>query len=492
MLPDIVMSKDGRNFTAGQVGYTEIVSASPAGDTVEWRLRISNNGQATAKNVELTDTLPANMTFVSISPVPTSGSYPTWKIIDIPVGTTATYLITATVGGTCQTDTQNTASVKWGCTASPAIITPSKPSDTATLRTKPSFTSGGVSITHPSPWTTCGGPVRITLTNTGDTATFSEVFANLRTGYVYDASQSPSCTINSNLSPHPGNPLVCNPDYTTDPKKPRWTSTSIDKINRGETITIDFWAKMDGTYCDTEPIINNSSHPDVDVPSVNNEATYTFKDSCNTSYLETAIDPIDPVEPDLDISISPDKQIVAEGSQAAWTVTVTNNGSTQADNNTLIFTLGNGYSNTEYSLNGVGGPWISYASSIALPSITPGAANSRNINVRADVGSGSLSFKAHIEGECHDQSGGAICKHSYDDFTAYVAGYAMTKTVDKATANVGELITYTVRADFTNTDTFLNINVVDTLPPYVEYILATATANNERDFWRSDSFCLCG
>ncbi|MFP4308508.1 MAG: hypothetical protein ACLFQQ_14950, partial [Desulfococcaceae bacterium] len=43
--PNITMRKDGRNVTTGQVGYTETVSAIP-GETVEWRIRIVNNGDA--------------------------------------------------------------------------------------------------------------------------------------------------------------------------------------------------------------------------------------------------------------------------------------------------------------------------------------------------------------------------------------------------------------------------------------------------------------
>ena len=123
--PSIDIEKDGRNVTQGQIGYTETVNAEP-GETVEWRIRISNTGSATAFNVEFWDVLPSNMTFFSIAPAPPGGGSGTagdpWVHGNLLIGQTATYLVQATVDANECTDppVTNTACVQYGCDDNPA------------------------------------------------------------------------------------------------------------------------------------------------------------------------------------------------------------------------------------------------------------------------------------------------------------------------------------------------------------------------------------
>lgn len=144
--PGIVLTVDGKNITAGDTGNTDNVAAV-VGDEVEWRIRITNSGTAAAKNVTLNNILPATMSFVSISPAPLSTLIPgqSWKISDIPIGTT-TYRIRATFNGPCGPAATDSASVTWG-QESGLLSTPSDNNDTANLITQPRVDSADINIT---------------------------------------------------------------------------------------------------------------------------------------------------------------------------------------------------------------------------------------------------------------------------------------------------------------------------------------------------------
>ena len=75
-------------------------SASPvtAGEAMTYSLTIYNDGPSAAENVVVTDTLPAEVTFVSASPTPDSGPNPlVWNLGTLTAGESRDILITVTV-----------------------------------------------------------------------------------------------------------------------------------------------------------------------------------------------------------------------------------------------------------------------------------------------------------------------------------------------------------------------------------------------------------
>ena len=82
-----------------EVTKTTDKAAALENETVTFTLAWKNNGPQDAVNAVLTDTLPAGLTFVSATPVPTStvGQVLTWSLGDSAVGTSGTITVTATV-----------------------------------------------------------------------------------------------------------------------------------------------------------------------------------------------------------------------------------------------------------------------------------------------------------------------------------------------------------------------------------------------------------
>lgn len=127
-LPNVTIEKVGRNLTAGQTTFSNHVAAEP-GDRVEWRLRITNNGNAPANNVEFWDVLPTNMTFENIntSEYPGGGTTPLgegtaaepWEhgtLSNVSGSNEVDYYLWGTVNPlSCGANTTNRAFVRYGC-----------------------------------------------------------------------------------------------------------------------------------------------------------------------------------------------------------------------------------------------------------------------------------------------------------------------------------------------------------------------------------------
>ena len=96
------------------IAKTVDVPAPNEGDTIQYSVVLSNAGPDSAGNVEVTDALPAGVTYVSSST--SQGSYASgsgaWSVAGIAAGASDTLTVTATVGaGTAGTTIVNAASV---------------------------------------------------------------------------------------------------------------------------------------------------------------------------------------------------------------------------------------------------------------------------------------------------------------------------------------------------------------------------------------------
>ncbi|BBB33538.1 hypothetical protein TTHT_2101 [Thermotomaculum hydrothermale] len=467
--PHVRVVKEARNITKGTDWVTGEVDAD-SGDTVEWRITYTSDGDYVAINTVISDTLPSNVTLVSGSFSSTCSTCNETdyfgsgcSIGDMNIGDSCTVTYQTTVDTCTSSPTTNTAKAEYGCDCYRVSNT-----DSVDLRTTPELPNNQVEVTH-SGFTTCGGQITITITNNGGTAYNDGITETLPPGYVYDSSGG--CNISfSNTPPgvtHGSGIPNCT-GLTDGASTLTWDSTNVDFIAPGETLTITFYVKTDGTYCDTTSS-NDSNNPDVSIPNLTNSVSFDYHDSCSNNYSSSGSDTINPTQPDIDISITPDKQIVAEGGTANWTITLTNNGDAPAYNITLTDTLGDGFSNITDDQSGTWsgntGTWT-----ISGP-IAPG--DTWVVHVSATVNSGSLLNHAVVEGMCKDQGGSDTCSYTHDEADAYTAGFELTKTVDKATANIGEELTYNIVARFLNTDTFKSVTITDTLPPNTDYVSAT-------------------
>ncbi|MBU7009885.1 MAG: DUF11 domain-containing protein [Theionarchaea archaeon] len=445
--PDIDIEKDGRNVTQGQVTYTETVNAEP-GDLVEWRIRISNTGSATAFNVEFWDVFPTNMTFSSIAPAPPGGGSGTvgdpWVHGNLLVGQTTTYLVQATVDVNECTDppATNTACVQYGCDdnpTTPAVDPCRLPQvcDTARLRTTSQFTISQTLGTI----TTCDGEITVTIYNRGPTAYNVVVTSFLPAGFVYDSMVS---------GPNP------TPLPPVDLTQPVWV---LGNILEGQTVVLQFRITDDGINCDVVVPDTNTVHVD-------------FDNACNQHYTRTHSVNVTPLKPILGVSKTPNTVTRPPGGNITWTITVTNTGNYQAENVEVVDDLSLNFINIVAN-NGSGGE----VPSIVGNTVTWNLANPIPIGgtwtatLSADI-TGALGIDTvTVNGYCSTG-----CVYSTATDTAYVQTVeGLFKSPNLQTATIGEEVTFTVSVSYWGTSNYQNVQIIDTLPAGLQYVLSTYT-----------------
>ena len=477
--PDISVVKEVRNLTKGS-DWTDTEVLADQNDTLEWRVTYTSDGDYTASDVVLSDIPPSNVSltpgaFSSTCGITSTDFFGTGASVgDMNVGDSCTVTYRTSVDDCSTSVTHNAAKAQWGCCAGTAEA--ESAIDSVNLKTTADFVSGDVSLSH-NTWTTCNGNVTITLTNAGGTAlNGGGITYTLPTGYAYDSSGS--CSITASDTP-PGvthAAFVCTPSISGQTLS--WDNSNIDFVSTGETITITFTVKGDGTYCDTSAA-NDAADPDVPIPNLGDSVVFNYSDSCGNTDSATDSDTINPVQPDIDINITPDKQSTTEGNQVSWTITLTNEGGASASNITLTDVLGNGFSGISDTQ---GGSWSGTTGTWNIPGpIAPGG--TWQVTITATAGAGSLTNHATVEGQCLDAGGSPNCTYTHDETDAYTAAYSVTKTVDKATANVGELLTYDLTIVYSNTEQFENTVVTDTLDTYLDFV--SAAAQGDSDFTSS-------
>ena len=435
--PSITIAKDGRNVTQGQVTYTETVNAEP-GETVEWRIRISNTGAATAENVEFWDVLPANMTFSTIIPAPPGGGSGTqadpWVHGDLLVGQTTTYLVQATVNanGCTENPVTNTACVQYGCDDGCRIP---QVCNTGSLRTTAQFTISQTLGTI----TTCDGEITVTVRNNGPPAYNVVITSDLPSGFEYDSMVS---------GPNPS------PDPPADLTQPIWV---IGTMLENQVVTLQFRIIDDGTNCGVVT-------PDVNVVYVD------FDNVCGQHYQRSNSRSVSPLKPVLTVEKTPETVTRPPGGNTTWTITVTNTGNYQAENVVVTDDLSLNFINI-IANNGSGGevPVIvgnTVTWNLAAPLPIGGTWTA---TLSADITGALGTDTVTVNGYCSTG-----CVYSTATDTAWVQTVeGIFKSPDLQTATIGEEITFTVSVSYWGTSNYQNVQIIDTLPAGLEYVTSS-------------------
>ena len=464
--PRVTIRKEGINLTKGSA-WSEIKVLADPGDMIAWRITYISNGDYLAKAVEIKDDLPGNVTYLAgsgkldgTSGLPNDWFSAGYDLSDMLPGTSHTVYYETEIkapGGCTTIPTENIAHAKFGCCSSPAM---QEISDQVSLYTSPDFhdADGTIQISHAN-WTKCGGEVIVTITNSGGTATNDKIVVTLDSHYIADSTGP--CSTTSSDSSHSG--LLC-PTLSGDTIT--WNHSEIDYVAPSETITIRFWAKTANTG-DCSGSIGN----------ITNKVDFDYLNACS-SVIKTVSDEdtFTPPQPNLAISIAPTQQIVNEGDPATWTITLTNSGNAAAENLVLTDILGDGFSSPSDTQNG---SWV--GNTVTWNPGPIAAGGSWQATVTATANSGSLSNHANVVGKCQNHTDTDTCTYVDKDADAYVAAFSLDKSVTPTIANVGELLTYRVTAVFSNTDTFQNAKVIDSLPPWVEYVASQPFPGGNND-----------
>ena len=441
--PNISIVKDGRNVTAGG-SYVETVNAEP-GDTVEWRIQISNTGAITALNVEFWDVLPSNMTLSTGPGLPGSGTQADpWVHGSLLVSASVTYYVQATVDANECTDppTTNTACVWYGCDDDPT--TPGydpcrmpQICDTARLRTTAQFninqTLGLI--------TTCDGEITVTIYNYGPTAYNVVVTDFIPTGFEYHSMISGPTPI---------------PDPPANLTQPIWV---IGNMLEGQTVVLHFRIIDDGINCGVVIPDTNTVHVD-------------FDNVCGQHYTRTNSANVSPLMAVLTVEKTPETVTRPPGGTTTWTITVTNTGNYQAENVEVVDNLSLNFINIVAN-NGSGGE----VPVVVGNTVTWNLANPLPIGgtwiatLSADITGFLGTDTVIVSGYC---STGCVYSTSSDEaYTHTIEG--LFKSPDLQTATIGEEVTFDISSSYWGTSNYQNVQIIDTLPAGLEYVTSTYT-----------------
>ena len=418
-----------------------------AGGTIEYTLTVTNNSTTLATDIEVTDSLDADLTFVSASGDGTYDPAPgteIWSIASIAGGGSASHTITATVGGGVASGTviTNTATI-----TSVGQADPETGNDTASQDVIVGGADLEVTKTVDDATPDAGDTIVYTIivTNNGDnSATGVVVTDSLPTGVTWSSDDGGG-------------------DYVQGTGV--WT---VGALNSGISATLKITVTVDaGTAGQT---ITNSA-------SVT--ATETDPDSSNDT------DSIDITVTDVDLSLvkTVDNTTPAVSDNIVYTLTVTNNGPDSATGVVVTDALP---ADVSYVSDSSGG--VDYDTGTDLWTIPGTIASldtaSIDITVTVDSGTTITNTASITSSDQEDLTTG----NDSDSVIVYVGAtdLSVTKTVDDITPASGGTITYTVTLTNLGPGDATGIEVTDALPTGVSHSSDSAdqgSYNQAQDKW---------
>jgi uncharacterized repeat protein (TIGR01451 family) len=406
-------------------------NATPnVGDNVTFTITVSNNGPDAATGVVVTDMLPAGLTYVSS--VPSQGTYTAgtgvWETLSIANAGTATLEITATVTEAILPGATNTATITESDQYDP---TPGNNTDSQDVTPQQADLAITKTVDNATPNVGDNVTFTITVSNNGpDAATGVVVTDMLPAGLTYVSSVPSQGT------------------YTAGTGV--WETLSI--ANAG-TATLEITATV------TEAIL----------PGATNTATITESDQYDpTPGNNTDSQDVTPQQADLAITKTVDNATPNVGDNVTFTITVSNNGPDAATGVVVTDMLPAG---------------LTYVSSVpSQGTYTAGTGVWETLSI-ANAGTATLEITATVteailpgatntatitESDQYDPTPGN--NTDSQDVTPQQADLAITKTVDNATPNVGDNVTFTITVTNNGPDAATGVEVTDQLPTGLTYV----------------------
>ena len=426
----------GSNFLAPDISIAktcpvDMITDEPA----TYTLQVSNDGTSPAKSVVVTDTLPATVSFVSATPAPTTivGQTLTWNLGDIGVSGASTITIAVNPDATAGTAT-NGASVSTTSQEGGSGAANNADSCDST------FKAPDIAVTTVCPTDmTAGEPASYTVTvdNLGTSTAKGVVLTDvLPAGVAFgSALPAPDSTVGQTLT---------------------W---SLGDIAAGGSVTIS----INVTANATSGIGTNSASATTTSTEGGAEATNN-SDSCGATFLA----------PDVSIAKTCPVDMITD-EPAAYTLTVSNDGTSTADAVTVIDTLP---------------ATVSFVSATPAPSsivgqtltwdlgdLGVGASSVITITVNPDATSGTSTNGASVSTTSQEGGSGAANNADSCDSTFKAPDLAVT-TVCPVDMIAGEPASYTVTVENLGTSTAKGVVLTDVLPGGVSFESASVAPNS--------------
>jgi uncharacterized repeat protein (TIGR01451 family) len=400
---------------------------SSVGDTITFTVTLSNNGPAAATAVLVTDQLPAGLTFQSATP--SQGTYASttglWTVGTVMAGTTQTLVLAAQVASASaftniatithadQTDpnpANNTAS---------ATVTP-QPADLALRKTSDRPTASvGDTVTF-----------TVTLSNNGPgTATNVQVIDPLPAGLAF-VSATPSQGTYGSVSG-------------------LWT---VGTVAAGATQTLVLV-----THVATADVVTNiatiASADQVDPNPANNTASAT----------------VAPQLADLALTKSVDDPLASVGDTIRFTITLSNNGPGEATSVQVFDPLPVGL--TFVSATPSQGTYGSVSGLWTVGTVAAGSTQTLVLAAQVAIPDpltnvATIAHADQVDPNPANNTASATVAPQQADL-------ALTKTADRPTASVGDMVTFTVTLSNNGPGTATSVQVFDPLPVGLTFVSAT-------------------
>jgi uncharacterized repeat protein (TIGR01451 family) len=397
------------------------------GDTVTFTVTLSNHGPDTATGVQVTDQLPAGLTFVSATP--SQGSYSSttgvWTVGTVAFASTPTLQIQATV--TSPSAETNTATISHA-----DQFDPDTGNNTAsvTVTSRQADLVVGKQVSNPTPNVGQTITYTVTVANDGpDTATGVTLQDVLPAGVSY---QSSSATEGSY-------------DLATS----TWTVGTV-AVGATETLTITVQVVSPSPASNTASI----SHSDQFDPDTSNNS-------------DTAS--INPQQADLELTKTVNDATPNVGDTVTFTVTLTNNGPATATNVLVTDQLPSGL--TFVSATPSQGTYVNSTGLWTVGTVAMAATPTLQIQATVTGSNAATNTATIIHSDQFDPDPGNNTVSI--TVTPQQADLALTKTVNDTTPNVGDKVTFTVTLSNLGPDPATNVSVSDALPAGLKFVSAT-------------------
>ncbi|MFJ4672891.1 DUF7927 domain-containing protein [Kitasatospora purpeofusca] len=322
--------------TQADLTVSKVLLTNPVvpGQQIQWRVSVTNNGPSRARDLVVTDTVPAGvnnpaMTAADGTNCPISNGTATCPAVEIPVGQTLTWTLTATLDANATTTPANTATVTGGPDpATPTHTAVASPSNSPTAQAN--LTTSKVLLTNP---VVAGQQIQwqVNVTNNGPSRARDVVVTDTVPAGVTGAS------------------MKADADNTPCPISNGTATCPAVEIPVGQTLTWTLTATLaqDATVTPTNASTVTGG-PDPATPTHTAVATPTSTPTPRASLTVSKVLLTNPVVP---------------GQQIQWRVSVTNNGPSRARNVVV----------TDRVPDGVSGPSMAAADGTVCP-ITDGTA----------------------------------------------------------------------------------------------------------------------
>ena len=422
------------------------------GQTITYSLKVTNAGNGTAMNVTVSDTIPSSLTFLTVTTLPTgtwvldsTTKILTWNIPSIASPANYTLKFTAKVNrGTSATTITNTAAI----------------TRHDQVDVNPANDKSSVAVTVNTIDISLIKTVDDATPDEGQTITYSVKLSNLGVGVANNIVISDTIPAGLIFLTVTGSP-VGSWLYDSSARVCKWT---VPSILASTNTTLQFTAKVNKNTSNTS-ILNTAvitSHDQVDINGANDKSSVSVTvNTIDISLTKTVND------------ATPD-----EGQTLTYSIKLSNLGVGVANNITITDTIPAGLSFLTV-VNTTPKSWT-YDSTTrvctwTVSSIGTSANDTLKFTVKVNAGTSSKTITNNTGIIAHDQidlnpgndkSSVAVVVNTVD--------IGVAKTVDDATADEGQILTYSIKLTNAGVGPANNIVITDTIPAGLTFVTVTS------------------